>query len=143
MTPQAHCISVHVIYQQKFLLLRRTADYLRGTWQMVTGGIDEGEKAYEAALREVKEETGLVPRYLYTADAVETFYMKVLDKIAFVPTFVAFVDQTEVRLTEHDLYEWLSFEQARERLIFSEQKRVITHVYQNFVLKDPDPIFLL
>ena len=47
----------------EFLLLRRAADeeVYPGVWQPVTGRMHEGEKAWEAALREIKEETGLSP----------------------------------------------------------------------------------
>jgi dATP pyrophosphohydrolase len=41
---------------------------------MVSGGIEEGETAVEAALREIQEETGICPGTLYSADAVKNFY---------------------------------------------------------------------
>lgn len=138
-----HCISAYVIYKTSqgtfYLLIRRCGDYLKGSWQMISGGIEKGETAKEAALREIHEETGLTPHAIYLADAVETFYMESNDKIAFVPVFVAFVEDLSVRLSpkEHDTYEWLSFENAKERLLWTEQKRVIAHVHENFVLKKP------
>jgi dATP pyrophosphohydrolase len=139
-------ISAYIVYKDKYLLIHRCGAYLKGTWQMVSGGIEKNEKAWQAALREIKEETGLIPNRFYTADAVETFYMKALDKIAFVPVFLAFVDEPgEVQLspTEHDKFLWLSFEEAKEKLIWSEQKRVIQHIHENFVLKKPLDIFLI
>ena len=146
----AHCISAYVIYTHpkgcEYLLVRRCGHYLKGTWQMISGGVQEGEKAYEAALREVQEETGITPDRLYSADAVETFYMKSLDKITFVPVFVCFVDQKkEVLLSdsEHDAFEWLSYDLATERLIFSEQRRIIRHIHENFVVKTPLDIHLI
>jgi len=36
-----------------------------GLWQMVTGKIKPYEKAYQTAMREIKEETGLVPVQLW------------------------------------------------------------------------------
>jgi dihydroneopterin triphosphate diphosphatase len=135
-----HAISVFLIHNGRYLLIRRCCEYLTGTWQMVTGGIHQGEKAWEAVLREIKEETGVVPDRLYSADAVETFYMKSLDKIAFVPVFVAFLNEPgEIILspTEHDAYEWLTYEQSKERLAWAEQKRVLSHIHENFVLKQP------
>jgi len=143
-TPQA--ISAYIICEKQFLLIRRCGPLLHGTWQMVTGGIHEGEKAWECALREIQEETGLIPDRFYLADAVDTFYMKSIDKIVSVPNFVAFVDSPgKVRLApkEHDAFEWLPYEQALERLVFAEQKRVLTHVYHNFVLKEPLRIFAI
>ncbi|MEI6531409.1 MAG: NUDIX domain-containing protein [Chlamydiota bacterium] len=144
MYPKSHCISVYLICKGEYLLLRRKAEYLKGTWQMVTGGINEGEKAYTAALRELEEETGVIPDSFYSGDAVETFYMKVIDKIAFVPVFVAFIKEKPlIKLTEHDAFLWLSFEEAHKKLLFAEQKRVITHIQEAFVLQQPSSFHLI
>lgn len=136
-------VSVYVINktqsEPKYLLLRRCKKYLNGTWQMVTGSIEDGEKAYEAASRELKEETGILESELFSADAVETFYIKTLDKITLVPAFVAFVKTFNITLSphEHDAYEWLSLEEATNRLVWSEQKRVIHHIHENFIKNKP------
>ena len=118
---EPECVSVYVVHEGKYLLLRRCGSYLFGTWQMVSGKVESGETAMEAALREVREETGLAVQKLYSADAVETFYMKASNRMTFVPVFVGFVESRSVQLSpkEHDAYEWLLFEQARERLVFS------------------------
>lgn len=113
---------------------------------MVSGGIHEGETAVEAALREIAEETGVVPDRFYIGDAVEQFYYYPMDKIVFCPVFVAFINKKkEIILspTEHDAYEWVTFEKAQERLLFAEQRRVLGHIHENFVLRDPNPLFLL
>lgn len=140
------CVSVYIVHSNNYLLIRRSGPYLKNTWQMVSGKIESGEKAYEAALREVFEETGLIPDKLYSADAVETFYMASIDKVTFVPVFVGFIDELrQVKLSprEHDAYEWLIFEDAKERLLFAEQKRIISQIHENFVLKTPDRFFLI
>lgn len=137
------CISAYVICPQpeaRYLLIRRCSSYLPGTWQMVSGTIEDREKATDAALREIFEETGIIPDRFYSADAVETFYMPAKDKICFVPVFVGIVNEIKpVRLSpkEHDAYEWLPFEEAQQRLAFSEQKRVIAHIHNNFILNEP------
>lgn len=136
-------ISAFIVFQKdenaKYLLLRRCGKYLTGTWQMVTGSILEGETAPQAALREIQEETGLMPKEIYSADAVETFYMKSCDKIVFVPAFVAFVETMNVIMSplEHDAFEWLTYEAAKDRLIWSEQRRVLSHIHETCVLKKP------
>ena len=109
---------------------------------MVSGGIDQSETATQAALREVREETGLTPYALYSADAVETFYMLSNDKIVFVPVFVAFVEEGVISLSpkEHDAFEWLVFEEAKERLVWAEQRRILTHIHENCVLKTPSAL---
>ena len=144
-----YCISAFVIcitdQVPRYLLIRRCGHYLPGTWQMVTGGIDEGETASQAALREIEEETGLIPSRFYCADAVETFYIQARDHITFAPVFVAFVTEMTVRLSpeEHDAYEWLPMNEAIDRLAWSEQKRVISHVHEQFVLKKPNDLLLV
>ena len=141
-----HCISAYVVCQTsegpRYLLIRRCGKYLPGTWQMVSGGIESGETAMQAALREIQEETGLIPRALYSADAVETFYMPSHDKITFVPVFVAFVEDLDISLSpqEHDVYEWLSFEDARDRLVWAEQRRVIYHIHNTCVMQEPNEL---
>jgi|EndMetStandDraft_9_1072997.scaffolds.fasta_scaffold127344_2 dATP pyrophosphohydrolase len=144
------CITAYIIRLAsdgpKYLLIRRCCGgYLNGTWQMVTGATDPGETAVQAALREIKEETGLSPTRFYTADAVETFFIHSRNKTLFVPVFVAFVDEQNVQLcpAEHDAYEWLSFEEAREKLVWTEQQRIIQHVQDRFVLREPNPLFAL
>lgn len=144
-----YCISAYVIQMTpagaRYLLIRRCGKYLPGTWQMISGGIEKGETASQAAVREIQEETGLVPSSFYAADAVETFYMKSTDQIALVPVFVAFVEEETVQLSpqEHDAYAWLSFEEARERLLWAEQKRVITHIHQTFIVTQPNPLLAI
>ncbi len=139
------CISAYIVRYRadgpRYLLIRRCSPYLPGTWQMVSGGIEDGESAPQAAFREIREETGLEPKEIYSADAVETFYMASKDQIVFVPVFVAIVEEEEVRLSpiEHDAFEWLTFEEASKRLVWSEQKRVLKQLHQTW---QPHPLFL-
>jgi dihydroneopterin triphosphate diphosphatase len=87
-------VEVHVFRYNnqkiEYLLLRRGDKVIYpGLWQIVTGKIKEGEKAYETALREVQEETGLVPERLWVAPKVNQFYSAEKDAIYIVPVFAA------------------------------------------------------
>lgn len=141
-----HCVSAYVIRQTsegpRYLLIRRCGKYLPGTWQMISGGIENGETAVQAVLREIQEETGLIPYALYSADAVETFYIQGNDKITFVPVFVGFVENSNISLSpkEHDAYEWLPFEEAKGKLVWAEQRRVISHIHETCVMKKPNEL---
>lgn len=144
--PETHvsCVSGWIIHSGKYLLIRRCGKYLAGTWQPVTGGVHEGETAKEAALREIMEETGIAPDRFYVGDAVEQFYYEPMDKIVFCPVYVAIIEEPrEVVLSprEHDAYEWVTFDEAMGRLVFAEQRRVLQHIHENFVLRSPNPIF--
>jgi dihydroneopterin triphosphate diphosphatase len=81
----------------------------------------------------------------HSADAVETFYMRDRDKMMFVPTFVGFCEQQpEIILSkEHDAYEWFSFDEAYEKLLWSEQKRILRHIEENFIKKPPQALNLI
>lgn len=127
--------------QAKYLLLRRCGKILTGNWQMVAGGIKSGETAFQAALREIFEETNLVPDRFYSADAVECFYEVSRDFIILAPVFVAFIDtHQEVKLSphEHDSFMWLSFNETLSYLEFDNQQRIIRNIENNFVEKIPN-----
>lgn len=139
-------IGAHIVFEKKFLLIRRCSEYLHGNWQMVTGRVEKGEKAYETAYREIVEETGIRPDRFFTADVVEVFYEPLYDSIISVPNFVAFIDSPqEVVLspTEHDAYRWVSYHEALSILEFGDQRKVLRHVYEEFIVKEPNPRFLI
>src|SRR5579862_9241477 len=73
------------------LALRRAAGRSAGSWETVHGSIELGETPTEAALRELREETGLVPSRLYNVSRVESFYQHRTDDVALIPVFAAFV----------------------------------------------------
>ena len=133
-------IIIEKFSEAAFLKVLKDVGHLQGTWQMISGKINAEETASEAALRELFEETGIVPDKFYSADIVETFYSLSSNKIEFVPVFVGIIyTNPEIKLCayEHDTYQWLPFEQARDKLVWSEQKRSITHIDYNFVHNKP------
>jgi len=98
-----------------------------GTWEAVHGAIETGETAVQAALRELREETGLAPERLYNASRVEAFYRHAQDEVALIPVFVALVARdAAVRVSaEHDAFEWLAPDAALARVTWPRMRRAL------------------
>jgi len=109
----SNLIEAHIFRANKngieFLLLKRSEGQpYSGLWQMVTGKIKSDEKAYQTALREIKEETGLVPVQLWVAPTVNSFYEPKDEYICLLPVFAARVELDMVQLSdEHTEYKWV------------------------------------
>ncbi len=118
----------------KFLLLKRAeGDKLYpGIWQIITGKIEKKEKAFETALREVKEESGLEPQRLFVLPHTTTFYSPRTDAISLIPLFVCIVDDDKVILSdEHSEYRWFDVQKASRQLYFKSQKENVKFIESN------------
>ena len=125
----------------RVLLVRRAGSYLHGVWSYVAGHVEHGETGWQAALRELREETGLVPEALYATSFCETFYFAPANRIEIVPAFVARIaDDARVRLNaEHSAYRWLTPATAARRFPFGSQRDLLAHVRREFIRREPAP----
>jgi dATP pyrophosphohydrolase len=115
----------------KFLLLKRNKNKIyEHLWQGVAGKIEEGETPPEAAIRELKEETGLDPVNMFVADHVSRFYEVHGDRVNIVPIFGIEAGSTEVTLSdEHIDFKWVNIKDALNTLVWNGQKEGIQTVY--------------
>ena len=140
-------ISVYLIKytenEAKFLIIKRDREPYKNIWQPVTGKIREGEKAWQAALRELKEETGLTPDRFYSAEFIEKFYELNMEIIALSPAFVGFVEgEPDIKLShEHREFLWVTVDEAIDKVVFYEQKAAFRHIEKYFIESEP-PEFL-
>ena len=101
----------------EFLQLLRAGKPMAATWQPVMGHIEEGERAVETAVRELREEIGLDAREeggecgclgLWQLEQVYPYYLADLDAIVCSPRFAAEVGGAfePVLNDEHTGFRW-------------------------------------
>ena len=73
--------SILVNNEGKILILKRSdkVSTYRGLWAVITGYIEENEKPFETAIKEIREETGI--------DEEDIRLIKRLDPVEFIDTY--------------------------------------------------------
>ena len=124
----------------RVLALQRAADTrCPGSWEAVHGRIEPGEMPSQAAVRELREETGLTPERLYSV-TVNPFYLAALDTMQLAVVFCAFVDSDEVKTAEeHQTHEWLTVAQAAKRFTWPRATDVLAHITKLLRTGDAGP----
>lgn len=125
--------------EYKVLLLKRATSILNDVWCYIGGSIEEGESAWESALREIKEETGITKVLLYASNKFDQIYSPKENYIYIAPVFVGYVvEQQEIILNyEHSDYKWLSFKEAIETTTLPGNDEVLMSIEKHFVMRRP------
>lgn len=112
------------------LILKRAAGgRCPGSWEVVHGSIERAETPHDAALRELREETGLRPTRLYNLSRAEAFYRHAADEIGFIPVFAAFTEERNFQLSdEHECGQWLALPAAQGRLAWPRERRALDDI---------------
>lgn len=142
---QVRCEMVSVIVLRgggaatETLLLQRSRGRMASVWTYCGGHVEEGEHGWQAALRELLEETSLVPDAFYASTYSEQFYSAHDDVVEIVPAFVARVSaKARVRLNDEHLdHLWVTLDEAAERFPFGSQRDLLAHIRREFVEREP------
>ena len=118
----------------RILLLHRAPGRIYpGIWQPVTGGLEDGERILEGALRELVEETGIDESgiaTLYGIDQVNIFHADHIDAIQAEAVFAAELKPgTEPSLSvEHDDHRWVLPAEANEMVVWPAYREAIAQL---------------
>jgi dihydroneopterin triphosphate diphosphatase len=127
----------------RLLVLQRAAQGTRCplAWETVHGRLEAGEEPEHAAVREVREETGLEISRLYNV-TVQPFYLHASHTVQLAVVFAAFVDDTaEVVLgPEHQRSEWLTVEGALSRFVWPRERQALQDIVQLLAGGDAGPV---
>ena len=102
-----------------------------GSWEVVHGMIEDGERPEDAAVRELREETGLQPERLYSV-RVTPFYLHRLATVELSVVFAAFVDRASpITLdAEHTTARWLSAPDALRALFWPGERIALREIQE-------------
>ena len=127
-------VDVYVIrpYRTDWLVLslqRSRGTRCPGSWETVHGRIETDERPEEAAVREVREETGLDLDRLYNVTC-QPFYLHTVAVVQMAVVFAAFVTEgSDVRIgVEHERYEWVSVADAAARFTWPREREALEHI---------------
>jgi dihydroneopterin triphosphate diphosphatase len=112
-----------------------------GSWETVHGHIESGERPEDAAVRELREETGLAVDRLYNV-TVQPFYLHRYGAVQLAVVFAAFVREpgTVTTGTEHQRAEWLDVDAARERFIWPRSRTALGEIVALLGTGDAGPV---
>lgn len=112
------------------LLIRRGTKPLAGDWSMPGGRIEFGERAEDAALRELEEETGVTARLIGLVDVVDAIFSSrttgaVARHYLLFDYAAVWVSGEPVAGDDADHAEWMSPARLAELPLWAETRRVI------------------
>ena len=123
--PNSVLVVIYAESTNRVLMLQRKDDL--EFWQSVTGTLEKGETSWQAAVREVKEETGIdiIAEHLNLIDCNESVVFEIFPhfRYKYAPNvthcrehwfLLAVKQEFEPILSEHLAYRWLEAKQAAE-----------------------------
>ena len=112
--------------EKKFLVLK----YPGGHWDFVKGKMENSEEPKQTAIRETKEETGIIDVEFidgFNEEISYTFYVKNEEINKKVIFYLGKTKSTEIVLShEHLDFAWLNLKDAMDRITYENAKIVLT-----------------
>ena len=110
----------------QFLVLK----YPGGHWDFVKGKMENSEEPKQTAIRETKEETGIIDVEFidgFNEEISYTFYVKNEEIDKKVIFYLAKTNSTQIQISdEHLNFVWLNFKDAIDKITYQNAKIILT-----------------
>ena len=115
--------------ERQFLLLK----YPGGHWDFVKGKMEQSEESKQTAIREAKEETGIIDIEFVDGFNEEVSYTFFVDKEEINKKVIFYLGETkstEIIIShEHLDFVWLNFDDAVKRTTYRNAKKILTEAH--------------
>jgi 8-oxo-dGTP diphosphatase len=124
-------VSVLVVDGSKFLLCKRASVTLQGgKWSLVGGFIEFNEDFLTAAIREVKEETGIDVEIKSIISVVTNFFSPDLHTLVAVLLAIPLGGELCIGDAENDEVRWFSIEEGLPEMAFEADAHIIRRYFE-------------
>ena len=110
---------------EEVLLIRRGQPPRLGEWSLPGGRIEPGERVVEAALRELREETGVEARLASLIDVVDGIFLDAGRHYVLIDYVAVWVAGEPVAGDDAVEAAFMPFEDALERVVWDETRRIL------------------
>lgn len=119
------CVGVVCLRGEEVLLIRRGRSPRQGEWSLPGGRIEPGERAVDAGLRELREETGVEARIVGLLDVVDGVFREAGRHYVLIDYLAEWVAGEPVAGDDAADAAFLPLEEALRRVQWSETRRII------------------
>jgi ADP-ribose pyrophosphatase YjhB (NUDIX family) len=136
-------VSILIVDNSKFLLCKRSGNHFQGEkWCLPCGFIEFNEDYLSAAVREVKEETGLDIEVQAIISVVSNFFKPDLHTLVIVLLAKSLGGVLNARDRENDFLEWFSIDKRLPEMAFEADAHIIRRYFNTKLPGAPvDPTY--
>lgn len=135
-------VGVVVVREERVLLIRRAKPPRRGEWSLPGGLQKLGETVFEAASREVMEETGITVQPLAVVDVVDLIEwdeQRVRYHYTLIDLLAAFIDGEAVAGADAAEVLWAEQAEVKQKVLWPETVRIIDRACRMYATRRSDP----